>query len=119
MPVVEKEVKLSATKTVLLKPVSMLEQMTADVYASALAAKVNATATGKLELKAQAVCSIRAINGTPVQPLVNYMQFQAVATDITGEEAYELINAFIDAAGLGKDDEAQAGNESAETSPVD
>lgn len=95
----------------MLKPVNMLEQMTADVYASALAAKVNANATSQLGLKAQAICSIRSVNGKEVKPLVNYLQFQAVAQDITADESYQLVDAFITSAGLGKDDEAQAGNE--------
>lgn len=104
--------------TVVLKPVNMLEQMTADMFASAVAAKVKAQATSQLGLKAQAICSIRSVNGKPVQPLANYVEFQSVAQDIGGEEAFELVNAYIDAAGLGKDDEAQAGNETTPL-PVD
>ena len=106
MPAADVEVKLSDTLTVTMRPVNMLEKMTASVYASALAAKVNAVATTELNLNAAAICSIRAVNGTKVEPLVNYLNFQAVAQDIGGAESYTLVDAYITQTGLGVEKEA-------------
>jgi hypothetical protein len=101
VPGVDVEVKLSDTKTIVLRPVNMLEKMTASVYASALAAKVNAIATTELGLNASAICSIRSVNGQPVDALSSYLVFQSVAQDIDGTESYKLVDAYITAAGLG------------------
>jgi hypothetical protein len=87
--VTEKSVTLGG-KVYLLRELNMLESMQADAYVARLAD--GGPTTGVMQLKCYAVCSIRSIDGRPVNAIASWGLYQAVCTDIP----HSLVNGLVD-----------------------
>ncbi len=89
----EKSVTIGG-KVYVMRELNMLESMQGDAYVARLVD--GGPTTGVMQLKCYSVCSIRSIDGKPVNAIASWQLYQGVCQDIPHSAVNPLVDAYIE-----------------------